>query len=267
MNPATAYMKDSELLTAWLSVDPLADKYPSMSPYAYCAWNPVKLVDPDGRDWYKNDESSAVVWKNNNEQTIDINGESYNNIGKTYSSKVKGGGYVNYYQNHAISTSEKPRNSREDLIHDDKTFHAHFKSLSTDEQKDIFNARVASRGVKVDYMGVQFSGSAILGGGFTGDVTLGIMRNEGFFVALSTGAGSGFDMSLSLGVSWGRYQGNDNPSANSLEGASYTGSVGYIFYYQESNSTNKLWHNRTIGVSLPFKFGGFAGLNGTIKTF
>ena len=40
---------DHELMTMWLSVDPLADKYPSISPYAYCAWNPVKLVDPDGR--------------------------------------------------------------------------------------------------------------------------------------------------------------------------------------------------------------------------
>jgi RHS repeat-associated protein len=34
----------------WLSVDPLSDKYPSLSPYAYCALNPVILVDPDGRD-------------------------------------------------------------------------------------------------------------------------------------------------------------------------------------------------------------------------
>jgi RHS repeat-associated protein len=41
----------SELLTGWLSVDPMADKYPSISPYAYCAWNPVKLVDPDGMTW------------------------------------------------------------------------------------------------------------------------------------------------------------------------------------------------------------------------
>ena len=39
---------DSDILTGWLSVDPLADKYPGLSPYAYCAWNPVKLVDPDG---------------------------------------------------------------------------------------------------------------------------------------------------------------------------------------------------------------------------
>ena len=46
---------DSDLMTGWLSVDPMADKYPGLSPYAYCAWNPVKLVDPDGRmigDYY-----------------------------------------------------------------------------------------------------------------------------------------------------------------------------------------------------------------------
>ena len=41
---------DYELMTMWLSVDPMADKYPGISPYAYCAWNPVKLVDPDGRE-------------------------------------------------------------------------------------------------------------------------------------------------------------------------------------------------------------------------
>ena len=41
---------DSDLSGLFLSVDPMADKYPSLSPYAYCAWNPVKLVDPDGCD-------------------------------------------------------------------------------------------------------------------------------------------------------------------------------------------------------------------------
>lgn len=44
---------DHELMTMWLSVDPMADKYPSISPYNYCAWNPVKLVDPDGREVWK----------------------------------------------------------------------------------------------------------------------------------------------------------------------------------------------------------------------
>ena len=35
-------------MTMWLSVDPMADKCPSISPYAYCAWNPIRLLDPDG---------------------------------------------------------------------------------------------------------------------------------------------------------------------------------------------------------------------------
>jgi RHS repeat-associated protein len=39
----------SSEISIWLSVDPMADKYPSMSPYMYCAGNPVMLVDPDGR--------------------------------------------------------------------------------------------------------------------------------------------------------------------------------------------------------------------------
>ncbi len=37
-------------ISIWLSVDPMADKYPNISPYAYCNWNPVILVDPDGRE-------------------------------------------------------------------------------------------------------------------------------------------------------------------------------------------------------------------------
>ena len=41
---------DADLTTGWLSVDPMSDKYPSMSPYVYCADNPVKLVDPNGEE-------------------------------------------------------------------------------------------------------------------------------------------------------------------------------------------------------------------------
>ena len=51
-------------LSIWLSVDPMSDKYPSLSPYVYCANNPVKLVDPNGEEidvsaiYQKNDDGS-----------------------------------------------------------------------------------------------------------------------------------------------------------------------------------------------------------------
>ena len=37
-------------LSIWLSVDPMSDKYPSLSPYVYCVNNPIKLVDPNGEE-------------------------------------------------------------------------------------------------------------------------------------------------------------------------------------------------------------------------
>ena len=37
------------VLARWHSTDPLADKYPDVSPYVYCSNNAVNAVDPDGR--------------------------------------------------------------------------------------------------------------------------------------------------------------------------------------------------------------------------
>lgn len=36
----------------WTTMDPLCEKYYSVSPYAYCHNNPVNRIDPDGRDDY-----------------------------------------------------------------------------------------------------------------------------------------------------------------------------------------------------------------------
>ena len=83
---------DHELMTMWLSVDPMMDKYPSISPYAYCAWNPVKLVDPDGRDVWEVDENGYVnrineegkehtqTVKYANGSVIKFRGENYHKI-------------------------------------------------------------------------------------------------------------------------------------------------------------------------------------------
>ena len=54
-NPSTAL---------WLGVDPLASKYPGVSPYVYCVSNPVKYVDPDGRELvysFKDSKENRVI--------------------------------------------------------------------------------------------------------------------------------------------------------------------------------------------------------------
>ena len=65
-------------LSIWLSVDPMADKYPGLSPYTYCANNPVKLVDPDGRDIYVDGDASEkfaeALSTKNVTYSIDANG-------------------------------------------------------------------------------------------------------------------------------------------------------------------------------------------------
>lgn len=47
-------------LSIWLSVDPMSDKYPGVSPYVYCANNPVRLVDPDGESFSEFDEMETI---------------------------------------------------------------------------------------------------------------------------------------------------------------------------------------------------------------
>ena len=84
---------DSDLMTGWLSVDPLADKYPSLSPYAYCAWNPIKLVDPDGEDVV------IVIWATTpNSENVGHAGIAVSNY-KEENGKMIPDGTFTYYDN------------------------------------------------------------------------------------------------------------------------------------------------------------------------
>ncbi|NDP28848.1 MAG: RHS repeat-associated core domain-containing protein [Flavobacterium sp.] len=58
----------------WLNVDPLAEKFPSMSPYNFCFNNPLMFVDPDGRapDWHEdaNNKNVLIKDKGDNAETL-----------------------------------------------------------------------------------------------------------------------------------------------------------------------------------------------------
>ena len=50
-------------LGRWLSVDPLADKYPSMSPFLYTAGNPIRYIDAYGLEKKPNRFERRYSWK------------------------------------------------------------------------------------------------------------------------------------------------------------------------------------------------------------
>jgi hypothetical protein len=47
----------------FLSIDPLAGKHPGITPYGFCNNNPILFIDPDGRDWFVNDQG-FYIWSN-----------------------------------------------------------------------------------------------------------------------------------------------------------------------------------------------------------
>ena len=53
------------ILCRWDRMDPLCEKYYDVSPYVYCANNPVKYVDPDGRE---------IVISGNRQQRVEVLG-------------------------------------------------------------------------------------------------------------------------------------------------------------------------------------------------
>ncbi|WP_281323316.1 DUF6443 domain-containing protein [Flavobacterium aestivum] len=63
----------------WWGIDPLAEKFSSLSPYAYVANNPTNAIDPDGRDIIfivtKGDQARNFQYRKGNFYELDANGK------------------------------------------------------------------------------------------------------------------------------------------------------------------------------------------------
>lgn len=62
-----------DIVSMWMSPDPLSDEYPSNSPYMFCLGNPIVFIDPDGRyvDWYLNLKSGQVEHHDGSDNLFD----------------------------------------------------------------------------------------------------------------------------------------------------------------------------------------------------
>ncbi len=96
----------------WLSVDPLFEKYAGMSPYNYCMGNPVKLVDPDGRDYVRNDNGEIVYFEKDLSDRLKI-GEHFQYkggagvyLGKTYDDVQTNTYYSLFGQSYKLNSKE-----------------------------------------------------------------------------------------------------------------------------------------------------------------
>lgn len=78
------------------TIDPLSEKYYSISPYVYCGNNPMNIIDPSGMDWYR-DADGHLQW--NSDLTEDNAGDllhegesylSYSSDGRVYATDADG---------------------------------------------------------------------------------------------------------------------------------------------------------------------------------
>ncbi len=51
----------SPVLRRWMAPDKLSEKHYDINPYVYCAGNPVNLVDPDGKRFYKKIVGNTII--------------------------------------------------------------------------------------------------------------------------------------------------------------------------------------------------------------
>ncbi len=86
-------------ISLWYGVDPLAEKYPAHSPYAFVGGNPIGNQEVDGRWWFSKSKSNNRVSLGNG--TVQLRGASeyafkMSNVNAVYEKQTSFASYVPY---------------------------------------------------------------------------------------------------------------------------------------------------------------------------
>ena len=123
----------------WLGVDPLAEKYPSISPYAYVANNPINAIDPDGR---------LIIFINGQHTGEGGNRSYWNGLDNRIMNRV-GDKHARYYDGAMggfVNTAFAPR-WKNNLIPDNRRRAG--KSMGYNQAETIFNSLGDGETIKI----------------------------------------------------------------------------------------------------------------------
>ena len=91
-------------LARFSTMDPLAEKYYSWSPYHYGANNPIITTDPTEMDWYRDSKGNGF-WQEGSANTVTRDDIIYLNIGATYTQNIDNHTSITYTQNSVTSVT------------------------------------------------------------------------------------------------------------------------------------------------------------------
>lgn len=159
---------EAKSVQRFLSVDPLAEKFPDQSPYSFVFNNPLRFIDPDGRaplDWYQSNKTGNIIWR---EGSANIKG--YTNIG-TYTDVAAGTG-----QNWHLSSNGTFRNSNTGQTYGNNetvVFNSSTGQTLTSKQNWVQRnivAEVSLSGSMGTQLGVKVPGGKLEGGIMTAEI-------------------------------------------------------------------------------------------------
>lgn len=224
-------------ISVWLSVDPLADQRPNLTPYNFTSNNPIMRIDPDGMlDEEMNNLPPDIVL--------------INNAGREFARIITPGEDVEIQLDVNIELPSP-------IVVD---------PLSVTEEL----------GIKPDAVGISIDYAGVVGGGMTGglDVVYFLEGKDKGNAFLYGNKGGGVGLDAQIGVSGTAYKFNEGQaksnffSAKGLEGkySGYSGGFGASFGYTWSNEGNRtaLWPGQRGGTTTWKSYSLSGGIGGEI---